>query len=56
MLKALRNENEFTHDLYQLNKLVKGAGILNSEMNLKVRSYSLIAPARSRTSTKLRSA
>lgn len=34
MLKALRNENEFTHDLYQLNKLVKGAGILNSEVEL----------------------
>ncbi len=34
MLKTVRNENEFTHDLYQLNKLVKGSGILNSEVEL----------------------
>ena len=34
MLKALSKDNEFTQDLYQLNKLVKGAGILNSEIEL----------------------
>lgn len=34
MLKALRNDTELTYDLHQLNKLVKGAGILNSEVEL----------------------